>query len=46
MTMKRIIDLHVHTAGVGLGESGCFVTPRLARNWRYRIYLRAFGIRE
>ncbi|MBN1142203.1 MAG: amidohydrolase family protein [Deltaproteobacteria bacterium] len=46
MNLKKIIDLHVHTAGLGLGDSGCFVTPKLRRNWRYKIYLRAFGVRE
>ncbi|MBE0598891.1 MAG: amidohydrolase family protein [Desulfuromonadales bacterium] len=39
-----IIDLHVHVAGIGAGASGCHVSPRLLRNWRYGIYLRAFGV--
>lgn len=39
-----IIDLHVHVAGIGAGASGCYVSPALLRNWRYRIYLRAFGV--
>ncbi|MEN6620482.1 MAG: amidohydrolase family protein [Smithella sp.] len=43
---KRIIDIHCHIAGIGAGGSGCFVSPSLRRNWRYRIYLKAFGITE
>lgn len=41
-----IIDMHVHTAGIGACGSGCFVSPGLRSNWRYRIYLRAFGVSE
>lgn len=43
---KKIVDMHVHVAGVGAGGSGCYVAPHMRRNWRYRIYLRAFGVRE
>jgi len=43
---KTVVDVHVHTAGTGAGGSGCFVSPALRRNWRYRIYLRAFGVTE
>lgn len=40
----KIVDLHVHVAGTGAGGSGCYVSPRLRRNWRYGIYLKAFGV--
>jgi hypothetical protein len=43
---QRIVDLHCHTAGIGAGDSGCFVSPRLRSNFRYRIYLEAFGVNE
>lgn len=46
MQTKNIIDIHCHTAGIGAGESGCFVSPALMKSWRYRIYLRAFGVTE
>lgn len=42
----RICDLHCHTAGLGAGDSGCFVSPRLRANPRFRIYLEAFGVTE
>lgn len=43
---SKIIDIHCHIAGIGAGGSGCFVSPSMRRNWRYRIYLKAFGITE
>ena len=44
--IRRAIDIHCHAAGTGAGESGCFVSPRLRRSWKYRFYLRAFGVTE
>jgi len=41
-----LIDIHCHTAGIGAGNSGCFVSPALRRNFRYRFFLRAFGVTE
>ncbi len=43
---ERIIDIHCHAAGIGAGDSGCFVSPRLRKSWKYRFYLRAFGVTE
>ena len=43
---KNIIDIHCHTAGIGAGGSGCFVSPALQGSWKYRIYLKAFGVTE
>lgn len=40
---KPLIDMHVHVAGIGAGNSGCYISPSLRNNWRYRIYLEAFG---
>jgi predicted TIM-barrel fold metal-dependent hydrolase len=39
-----IVDMHCHIAGIGAGGSGCFVSPRLRDNWRFKIYLRSFGV--
>lgn len=41
---KTIIDMHVHTAGIGAGGSGCYVSPALADSFRFDWYLRAFGV--
>jgi uncharacterized protein len=38
-----IVDMHCHVAGIGSG-SGCFVSPQLRNNWRFKIYLRSFGV--
>lgn len=43
---KTIIDIHCHTAGIGAGGSGCFISPGLRKSWKYRIYLKAFGVSE
>lgn len=45
-TPPPIIDIHCHTAGIGAGGSGCFVSPALRKNWRYRVFLKAFGVTE
>ncbi len=39
-----IMDMHCHIAGIGAGGSGCFISPKLRDNWRFNIYLRAFGV--
>src|ERR1022692_1484950 len=39
-----IVDMHCHVAGIGSGGSGCFVSPKLRDNWKFGIYLRAFGV--
>lgn len=36
--------MHCHIAGIGAGGSGCFISPKLRDNWRFNIYLRAFGV--
>jgi uncharacterized protein len=41
-----IVDMHCHIAGIGAGGSGCFVSPRLQHNFRFKIYLRSFGVSE
>ncbi len=41
-----IVDLHCHAAGIGAGNSGCFVSPALRSNFRFHAYLKAFGTTE
>ena len=45
-TEKNVIDIHCHTAGIGAGGSGCFLSQALRRSWKYRFYLAAFGITQ
>lgn len=43
---RQVLDMHCHVAGIGAGGSGAFISERLRRSWKYRIYLRAFGVSE
>ena len=40
----RLLDLHCHTAGIGAGGSGCFVSRELEQSYKFGIYLKAFGV--
>ena len=41
---ERIVDLHVHTAGIGAGDSGCRISSALRDSYKFGIYLSAFGV--
>jgi len=41
-----IVDIHCHVAGIGAGNSGCFVSSKLRGSWKFKIYLRAFGVSQ
>ncbi len=41
-----IIDIHCHTAGIGAGASGCFVSSAMRRNVRFPFFLKTFGVSE
>jgi predicted TIM-barrel fold metal-dependent hydrolase len=41
-----IIDMHVHIAGLGYGESGCFVADVMKDSYKFDYYLGAFGVNE
>lgn len=41
-----IIDIHCHTAGIGAGASGCFVSTAMRRNFRFHFFLKTFGVSE
>ncbi len=43
---KNIIDVHVHVAGLGYGDSGCFVSDAMRNNIRFPFYLWAMGVSE
>lgn len=40
----RFVDLHVHTAGIGAGDSGCLVSKEMENSYKFGIYLKAFGV--
>jgi predicted TIM-barrel fold metal-dependent hydrolase len=39
-----VIDIHCHGAGIGAGGSGCRVGRRMRGSWKFRHYLKAFGV--
>jgi predicted TIM-barrel fold metal-dependent hydrolase len=40
------IDMHVHIAGLGYGDSGCFVADVMKDSYKFDYYLGAFGVNE
>lgn len=43
-TGKTIIDFHTHVAGLGYGNSGCFINQEMRGNIRFPLYLWAMGV--
>jgi len=52
LALTRVVDLHVHLAGLGDGGTGCWVNPRFrsqlhpVERLRFELYLAAGGARE
>ena len=42
----KMIDVHCHAAGIGAGDSGCFVSKALQDNFKFGLYLKTFGVTE
>jgi len=40
---KSIVDFHAHVAGLGYGNSGCFINDEMRNNFRFKFYLMAMG---
>lgn len=40
------IDMHVHLAGVGTEGSGCWISPRFASRYTFRLLRRWYGISD
>lgn len=43
---KSIVDVHVHVAGLGYGDSGCFINEAMRNNIRFPFYLWSMGVTE
>lgn len=41
-----VLDMHVHTAGIGSGDSGAWVSDGLRKSWKFPLYLRIFETNE
>jgi predicted TIM-barrel fold metal-dependent hydrolase len=39
-----VIDIHCHAAGIGAANSGCRIADGMRRSWKFRYYLKAFGV--
>ncbi len=39
----KFTDMHCHTAGIGAGNSGCFVSDAMRKSFKFDLYLSAFG---
>lgn len=39
----KLLDIHCHTAGIGAGGSGCFISKQMETSWKLRYYLESFG---
>jgi len=39
-----VVDLHIHLAGLGYPETGCFIRPRLKRTLPFRYLFRRHGV--
>lgn len=44
MQNTPVIDIHCHGAGIGAGGSGCLISRRMRNSWKFRYYLKAFGV--
>lgn len=43
---SSVTDFHCHIAGVGYGESGCFISKKMTDSYKFSFYLKSFGVRE
>ena len=46
LTGGPFVDLHCHVAGIGAGDSGCFVSEALQNSSKFGIYLSSFSVSE
>lgn len=44
LAAEGYLDLHVHAAGIGAGDSGCFLSEAMREGFRFDFYLRAFDV--
>ena len=44
MPKKKVLDMHAHIAGIGAGNSGCYISERMRKSWKFNIYLKSFGV--
>ena len=42
--VKSITDIHCHVAGLGYGNSGCFISEKMQKNFRFYFFLKSFQV--
>jgi predicted TIM-barrel fold metal-dependent hydrolase len=43
---QHIIDWHTHVAGLGYGDSGCFINEEMRDNFRFRFFMKWMDVSE
>ena len=43
---EGILDMHCHTAGIGAGNSGAWISDEMRSSWKFGLYMRVFGSSE
>ncbi|MFQ5660334.1 MAG: amidohydrolase family protein [Gammaproteobacteria bacterium] len=43
---RRVVDWHVHIAGLGYGGSGSFVSEEMRKNYRFKFFLKWMDVSE
>lgn len=43
---EGILDMHCHTAGIGAGGSGAWISDEMRNSWKFGLYIRVFGSNE
>jgi len=44
LSPHKMVDMHCHTAGIGAGGSGCFISPKMEQSYKFTHYLKSFGV--
>lgn len=44
LPLTKIVDMHCHTAGIGAGNSGCFISPQMEKSFKFKHYLKSFEV--
>lgn len=42
----HIVDWHTHVAGLGFGDSGCFINKEMRDNFRFRFFMKWMDVSE
>lgn len=46
LEQAHVIDWHAHVAGLGYGDSGCFINKEMRDNFRFRFFMKWMDVTE